>query len=386
MPNQKRTSLEDAAKRLRASAVIAIVLPEHPDLIVIGSAHALDAGLRTLGKVVSVFAAPSLGSTALAAWAAPGEENEPLREFIISLDLTRSPIKELRYERAENRLNIILSPTGSRIRRDDVEFRYGPLRYDLVITLGIPALDDAQASVRASPELLHEKPILNIDANPANENYGELNLIPKTNEGAISPTIPELIYDLLKSIDALPEGAEPATALFASLAAATHQFHPIHTNAATFHMAADLTERGANPNVVRTSLGLLPGHGAEVRQLMGRAMARSRFDERTGILWLTLTRDDFLKTNAGERDIPMLLERIHAIAPYAVRSVLLWQGGEDAIHIEIACADLASAKEIAARTGLSTIGTRIAVQATAPSFPEAEAAALRLLAPPDAVE
>ena len=106
-----KTALAGAVARIRECTAIAIVLPEALALDVLGSAVALAGGLRHLGKSVSVFGPPRLPASRAMSWQTIDEDSEPLREFIISFDLARSPIKELKYERDSNRLNIILSPT-----------------------------------------------------------------------------------------------------------------------------------------------------------------------------------------------------------------------------------------------------------------------------------
>ena len=89
--------MEKAAARVGESAIVAVVLPDLPRPDSIGSAHALAGGLRKLGKTVSVFAPPppTDGSqrhlSVLGTFA--DSYDEPLREFVISFDLTRSPIK-----------------------------------------------------------------------------------------------------------------------------------------------------------------------------------------------------------------------------------------------------------------------------------------------------
>ena len=93
--NGRTVSAAEAAKRIAQSQTLAVVLPESPGVDVIGAAAALISGLRSLGKIVSVFAPPANGS--IGPWTAFAADEEPLREFIISFDLTRSPIQEFNY-------------------------------------------------------------------------------------------------------------------------------------------------------------------------------------------------------------------------------------------------------------------------------------------------
>lgn len=314
---------EEAAVRIRRSALIALILPDALNIEVVGSAVALAAGLRALGKTVSFFGPKSSSPGALALWEGAGESGEPLREFIISFDLSRSPIRELKYERENNRLNIILAPTGARIRREDVEFRYGALRYDLVIAIGVPRLEAANSALRPAPELPHEKPVINIDRDPANTGYGEVNLLASEVARDTPPTIPEMIDALLRALSIKLDDVRALTGLFAGLRAATYGFHPAHTRPEAFLLAGTLLERGADITLIPPDLH--PVRPFSHYQLWGRAMARSRFDDKQKILWSFVTRDDFSATNTTEDALPSIMEELTATFRDAGRHVLLFQ-------------------------------------------------------------
>ena len=369
VPLQKSVSPADAAKRIASSQTLAVVLPETPAFEVIGSAIALISGLRVIGKVTSVFVATP-AERSLVPWNILVGDEEPLREFIISFDLARSPIKELKYERAENRLDIILSPTG-RIRREDVEFRRGELRYDLVITLGAPSLEALAASIRRAPELLHEKPILNIDASPANQCYGELNLLPDTGQTE-PPTLAELTYALLGALAVPAQDPERASALFAALGAATDEFQPERTTASAFRLAGELRGLGAAPDAFRKLAPLRPS--LDAIQLAGRALARSRFEESSGTLWAILTADDFIKTVTTPADVESVLGRIRKAIPRAIIYVLMWQDPSDN-------AVWAMWESVEGPTR-----SRKTLERSFPSFAAAEEHLRQLLPTPDAVE
>lgn len=369
VPILKSVSPADAAKRIASSQTLAVVLPEAPALDVIGSAIALISGLRAIGKVTSVFAAAA-SERSLVPWNMLVGDEEPLREFIISFDLARSPIKELKYERGENRLDIILSPTG-RIRREDVEFHWGELRYDLVITMGAPSLEALAASIRRAPELLHEKPILNIDTSPTNQGYGELNLLPDTGQTE-QPTLAELTYELLLALAVPAHDPERSSALFAALAAATDEFQPERTSASSFRLAGQLRGLGASPDAFRKLSLFRPS--LDAIQLTGRALARSRFEKKSGTLWALLTAEDFTKTATTPSAAPNVLERIRKTIPRATTYVLLWQDPSDnAVRAMWESAD-------------GPHRSRQALEGSFPSFAAAEEHARQLLPATDAVE
>ena len=386
MTNQEPATIKTAAERIKNANTIAIVLPAVAELDVFGSAHALVAGLKSIGKGVSLFAPPTRALTTDTLWSTAAPDDEPLREFIISFDLTRSPIKELRYEKAENRLNIILSPTSSRLRREDMEFRYGPLRYDLVITLAVRSPEDAASGAVPLPELLEEKPILNIDANPANTRYGELDLVP-ARASKTTTTTPTLIYQLLEELAALPNDAALATALFTAIASATKNFHPRSTGAAELRIGASLLDGGADPKVAARMLEREARSTPRNPQLLGRALARSRLDERTEILWLTLTQDDFIKTHARGSDAVAVLEEAASLFPSTERLVVLWQEPNTfVVHARVQLSNALDVASLGAHAEVRRENANVFGIDARSTFPEAEARITELLRHPNAVE
>lgn len=365
-------------RRIREAGAIALVLADAPGLDAIGSAVALEHGLQKIGKAVSVFAStperdallPTRALAAIGAWT-----SEPLREFIISFDLTRSPIRELKYERDENRMNIILAPTGSSIRREDVEFRAGALRYDLAITLGVGRIEAANANLARTPELLYEKPVINIDAAPANTAYGEVNLLASTDGSNGKTTIPEFTYRILTGLAAFPEDVQTATLLLAGLAAATGNLRLGQASSGAFRMAGELIERGADPEAARRYGGAARPLAEE--QLFARAIARTREERAAGTFWSVLTPDDFEKTGTTGEAAAGLLERVADLLPSARRWVLLWQ---DASSPEVTAVVRSTVPG-----GYPTTGIGITPSAY-PTFRDAEAAISELLRGQDAVE
>lgn len=386
MASQLDSSIKQVAQRIRDSKTIAVVLPDTPAIDVIGSAAALVKGLKRLGKIVSVFRPPLPSLPGLARWSGLGDENEDvLREFIISFDLSRSPVRELKYERDQNRLNIVLSPTGSRIKREDVEFRYGGLSYDLAVTLGVPAIEAANASIALVPDLLHEKPVLNIDANPANRGYGEMNLLAENSEDSPRPTIPQIVWNLLGALDARPNTPEDATGFLSALAASTKNFHPAAAGAEAFLMASELLKAGADGAIARQYSAVT--EPLKEKQLAGRAMVRSRFDEKSRTLWSILTKEDFLKTSADASGALKALNHLIELVPNAKRCALLYQTPDaETVAGLIFLADADEAAGLNLAESQNGNGRYFASPESYSSFPAAEEGIGRLLRPADAIQ
>ncbi len=325
MANKISATLEQALSKILSSNAVAIVLPDELNLELIYSAVALKYGLSKLKKNAKIFAPKVNLQKQLPSWNGAAED-ETLREFIISFDLTRSPIKELKYERDSNRLNIILSPNGP-IRREDVEFRYGALHYDLVITVGVSNPEKAAASIAQAPELLYERPILNVDTGPANNFYGETNLVAGGDTGA-RVSIVEQIFKVLAGLKVLDGSPEVLNALLAAILAATKNFANSNVSPETFAITSQLLKLGGNLELAREQTS--GARSLNIEQLTARAIARSRFDEKTATCWSVLTKDDFAKTGTNWESWSVVLDGVKNAVRGAGHYVLLFQSSESA--------------------------------------------------------
>lgn len=65
-------------------------------------------------------------------------ENKNLKDFIISLDLKRNPVEELRYDQKNDRLKIYITPRDHDLTLEDFEFSHNGEQLDLenIKTLG----------------------------------------------------------------------------------------------------------------------------------------------------------------------------------------------------------------------------------------------------------
>ncbi len=313
---------EEAIQLLKAANSIAILLGGESSWDAFGATVALSRTLKQLGKSVSIFTAAPLSSLpTLFPVADLTSDGSPPRDFIISFDLARSPIKELKYEREENRLNIILSPQGGAISREDIEFRLGPLTYDLVLTLGVPEIRAIESTVEETPELLHEKTLVNIDYHPGNTRYGDVNVI-EAGAGSLS----EIVFALLEELGAAPVAPTTASALLAGMVEAAGL--PFTAKGlATIPLVARLLDSGADAAGVSKALGERRGLGAV--QLLGRALARTRYEPETGILFAVVSGEDFTKTGRGPEELPNVLSGLENYFPMARSFVLLWQHPAD---------------------------------------------------------
>lgn len=304
---------------------IGMVLPPETGVDELVSAEVFWRALENQGKQIGLLAPleadkPLLGLAGLGIKNLTNSSTLP-REFVISLDTSRAPISEMRYEKEGELLNIVLSPASSRVKEDAISFREGKTLCDLIVALGVENIENVETK-NVEPSLFSQTPIINIDVAEKNKLYGEANLV---DPGKIS--IAEIVYEFLTVFEGRPLGKDEATLLLAGLVEKSNGFDPSVTNADLALAFSELLRLGADYNLTRSiakegvSTGLL--------QLFGRATVRSKFDEKRGVLWSFLTPEDFEKTGRSPKDSSPVIERLdHLFGPHRLTALLFQEKKE----------------------------------------------------------
>lgn len=307
--------LEKAKELIAKSEHIALLLPEWPDIDCYAAAEVLARACEQEGKHVAFLPsiaadtpkAPDLCRKIL-------NPNPLIREFIIGIATNDVPVAQLRYEKHDDRIDIILSPRSSPIHEDSFSFREGKIQCDCVIALGVADIEAIPTLAGLEPSFFTETPVLAIGNSADQKSYGEINI-------AAPASIPlsETIYSLLAG--AKPD-ADAATLLLAGIMAHSDSFRaPVQ--ARTHTIVAELLERGAEQE--RASLLVAANEPFSLRQLAARATVRSKESDGANVLWSFLTAEDFEKTGRTPADTTAVSAALgRALAPHRI-SVLLWQ-------------------------------------------------------------
>lgn len=255
------------------------------------------------------------------------------REFIVSVNTAHTPVSQLRYEKLEEKIDVIFSPKSAPLDATAVSFRNGKIQCDCAIIIGVERVESLEESMDADPEFFTETPLINIDNNARNTGYGEVNLL-DTHRATLS----EIAYQTLTQILHQPLNANDATILLAGITSSTKGFTSPSTNADTFLAVSELMRLGAKREDVFTPIE--PQNPLSLIQLVGRASIRSRIDEEKNILWSFLTIEDFTKTNRTPEDIPAVLERLDREFPNIRVKTALWQDPEtQLVHVALLTED-----------------------------------------------
>ena len=158
--------------------------------------------------------------------------SEP-KNFVISIPSSKAEVSQIQYEKDKEGLKIYLTLDKGNIKKNDISFCFNISKPDLLITVGNKNLPlDQSFNI--------ECPILNIDNQTENENFGQVNLI-KNNF-----SLAEIVNGFLKSIDNDLIEKDIATCLLTGIIISSGNFQNQKTSTETFEAAAFLIKKGAS--------------------------------------------------------------------------------------------------------------------------------------------
>ncbi|MBI2639687.1 MAG: hypothetical protein HYW90_02225 [Candidatus Sungbacteria bacterium] len=317
---------DQALALIKKSNAVAVALPEKAGVDEICSAAAALKILTKLGKNTGIFfsgTVPVVFEKLFPANTLLQNGADVLSDFVIEINKTSSPIGELRYQKTESTLSIIISPKDRPIKKEDIVLKSGKKKCDLLIAFGVNELSEIGPAFENSPELFYEKPLIAFSLSPETETVSEVSLADPA-RSSISEISGEFFFE------AFPEqiDKDAATLFLLGIVYKTKNFRSGRVRPKTFAAAARLIERGALlDEIVRILWKTKP---LPLLQLWGRAAVRSRYDEGKKSLIAVLTKDDFLKTNTTpENGLPFVLEHLEEHFLLPKNFALLWQNPRD---------------------------------------------------------
>lgn len=314
--------ISGAAQLLEDSRHAAILLPTELDADILCSAEALGRTLRARGTHAGLLRPLPTDSLPHRMFSFLASSPQLLREFIVSVAATPNPISELRYEKLDDRIEIILSPQSGQIGQDAVSFRDGTYQCDLVIALGIADIESIPEPSGIAPDFFTKTRIINLDTSAANTGYGEANLI-----GTDTTPLSHITFGLISQWrrDAIDQ--DIATLLLTGILSRTQAFRAPGLSADILQSSAELLRMGASHLTSHEILGA--NRSLPLFQLFGRASIRSKIQAGHDVLWSFLTAEDFEKTGRGVDDIGLVVRHLRAEFPTADGLLLLWQDPAD---------------------------------------------------------
>jgi len=315
------TQEQQIFEQIKKAKNILITFKKTWDGDTVASALALFLFLKKLEKDVDLVAEEYPFSRLYSFLPAYGEIKnslDNLRKFIISLDITNTKVSQIKYQKEEKSLNFIISPTDGFFTPADITTHSGGFKYDLIICVDTPDLESLGKIYDSDTEFFYQVPIINLDHNSNNEEFGQINFIELT---AVSTS--EILFSLFESYsrDLIDEAI--ATCLLAGMIAETKSFKTPNITPRALLTASQLISMGARREEIVTQL--YRSRSLNVLKLWGRVLARLSSTLDNKLVWSTLNSADFSKTNSSEKDLTDVIDELIVNIPQAKVIVILYE-------------------------------------------------------------
>ncbi len=251
-----------------------------------------------------------------------------LQKFIINVDVTTMGLQEFSYDVKEGMLKIFLTPHHGFFTDENIRTAQTGFRYDLIITLDTPDLESLGDMYHNNTELFYKVPVLNIDTSPANEHYGAVNVVDMT-----SSSTSETLAVLLKQVQASGLDTDIATALLTGMIAATQSFKTKNVKPQALTLASELVGIGADREFIIQHL--YRTKTLATLKLWGQALAHLQYQASLGLVSVSLTREDFLRSGATEHDLYDIVDELILNSPESKLVLLVHEKIDNPGHIAV---------------------------------------------------
>ncbi len=303
-------AIEQVTELINKADTLLIILPKQPNFDQLGSALSLFYTLNKSGKIVNLLPKKLPWNYPLK----PKQKSLP-KNFVITI--RDKEVTELRYEREKRVLKIFLTIKDGQIDRNNIQIQALPepnKKIDLIITIGIQNLEQIGSFYEKNFKLFYETPILNIDNQKTNNQFGSLNLL--NEKSALSLILKELLSKANYKID---------------------------KNVGLWLLSGTIgyleKEKKNNDEKTLANLLALISTGIDYQKLL--AIFCKKNDAQTKLLQeslkalevleeknlpiITLSSEKFKKTNTTSQDIKFLLQQLITKTFCFPRLLLIWQ-------------------------------------------------------------
>ncbi len=160
------------------------------------------------------------------------------KNFVISIPNSKAKVSQIRYEKNQEDLKIHLTLDKGNIKKNDISFCFNNPKPDLLITVGVKDLEYIKELYQENS--ISDFPILNINNQTGNKNFGQVNLIDTTS------SLTEITTSFVKSIDNNLIDKNIATCLLTGVILSSENFQNKNTSTETFETAAFLIKKEAS--------------------------------------------------------------------------------------------------------------------------------------------
>lgn len=318
-----RTVEQQIHELVKQTSAILIALPQHPSTDAIASGLALFSVLEKMGKNVKVvssnFALPN-NHQFLPRSTEILSELTSLRKFIVSVDISKTPVSDLSYTLSEHppKLDIFITPKSGFFEARDVTSSSGSFAFGAVIVLDAPDLQSLGPIYTNNAEFFYRTPIINIDHASSNDHFGQVNLVNVT-----ATSTSELLFEMIQAWG--PDWLDEliATHLLTGIISKTKSFKSGSVTPKSLAIASHLIASGARREEIVKHL--YQQKTLTTLRLWGKTLAKLKSDTQHKLVWSVLSRSDFAEAGAQPDEIRSVVDELVVNTPEAETICVLYE-------------------------------------------------------------
>lgn len=219
---------------LTSAQSILVAVPQKPKFDKIASALALFLSLKKMGKTVDVACSDEM-TVEFSPLVGVNKVSQQLggKNLTISFDYIEDSIEKVSYNIENNKFNLLVQPkTGfPPLSAEKVNYSHSG-GADLIFVIGAQNLEDLGNLYTKEKDSYNQKPVVNLDVDPKNTQFGKINLF-----HPVASSCSEITAGLISTLK-LPIDQDIATNLLLGIEEATQGFSLPTTNASTFEVVA----------------------------------------------------------------------------------------------------------------------------------------------------
>ena len=227
-----------------------------------------------------------------------------LYDFIVSINIADTEIEKIKYKVNGDNLDFYINLAQGNLSEEDISAQPSNFKYDLIIVLNTPDPELLGQIYQQNPQFFYNTPVINIDNQPSNEEYGQINCVEIT-----CSSVAEILYSLFKECSGDKIDQEIATCLLGSIIYKTKNFKTFVTPQ-TLSLTSQLIDLGGDKDKIIDTF--YRSRNLNALKLWGKALnnlsSLKGLDNK--LIWTVLKSEDFQETATTEKELIDLIDEI----------------------------------------------------------------------------
>jgi nanoRNase/pAp phosphatase (c-di-AMP/oligoRNAs hydrolase) len=239
-----------------------------------------------------------------------------VQKFMITIDVADAGVRELSYDVKDQKLHIFITPKSGFLTKEHIRTAQSEFRYDLIFVVGSPDFQSLGGVYERNRELFSKITTINIDHKPNNEHFGTINMVDLT-----ASSCAEIVANMISDIDEHAITEPIATALLTGMIIKTNSFKEAQIKPHSLSLASTLVSQGADREFIIRQL--YQTKTLAMLRLWGETLAHLNYEKSLGLVWSTITRDDFVRSGASEPELYDIVDELILNSPEAKMTLIL---------------------------------------------------------------